>query len=159
MKDYIFNTTDEEIDTTELDNVINFACKHLKIENPLLNIVIVDNKRIREINKEYRNKDAVTDVISFAFEEVQDVKYDNVRFLGEIYISYERCKEQASEFGHSVRREFSYLAVHGLLHLLGYDHMNEDDKKVMRALEEEILNEYDIKRWKKKTKGIKEIFT
>lgn len=146
MKDYIFNTTDEKIDTSELCEVLEFACKHLNIENPLLNIVIVDNDRIREINKEYRNKDAVTDVISFAFEEVKDVDYGNVRFLGEIYISYERCKEQASEFGHSIRREFSYLAVHGLLHLLGYDHIKEEDKKVMRALEEEILNEYDIKR-------------
>lgn len=146
MKDYIFNTTDEKIDTSELCEVLEFACKHLNIENPLLNIVIVDNDRIREINKEYRNKDAVTDVISFAFEEVKDVDYGDVRFLGEIYISYERCKEQASEFGHSVRREFSYLAVHGLLHLLGYDHIKEEDKKVMRTLEEEILNEYDIKR-------------
>ena len=146
MKDYIFNTTDEKIDTSELCEVLEFACKHLNIENPVLNIVIVDNDRIREINKEYRNKDAVTDVISFAFEEVKDVDYGNVRFLGEIYISYERCKEQASEFGHSIRREFSYLAVHGLLHLLGYDHIKEEDKKVMRALEEEILNEYDIKR-------------
>ena len=146
MKDYIFNTTDEEIDTTELDSVIKFACKHLNIENPLLNIVIVDNKKIQEINRDYRGKDAVTDVISFAFEEVNDVDYDNIRFLGEIYICYERCKEQASSFGHSIRREFSYLAVHGLLHLLGYDHMTEKDKKVMRSLEEEILNEYDIKR-------------
>ena len=146
MKDYIFNTTNEKIDTSELDRVIQFACKHLKINNPLLNIVIVDNEKIREINRDYRNKDAVTDVISFAFEEVNDVAYEDVRFLGEIYISYERCKEQAADFGHSVRREFCYLAVHGLLHLLGYDHMNEEDKKVMRALEEEILNEYDITR-------------
>lgn len=146
MKDYIFNTTNENIDTSELCEVLEFACKHLNIKNPLLNIVIVDNEKIREINREYRNKDAVTDVISFAFEEVKDVDYGDVRFLGEIYISYERCKEQASEFGHSIRREFSYLAVHGLLHLLGYDHIKEEDKKVMRALEEEILNEYDIKR-------------
>ena len=146
MKDYIFNTTKEKIDIEELDKVITFACKHLNIKNPLLNIVIVDNKKIREINKEYRNKDAVTDVISFALEEVNDVDYKDVRFLGEIYISYERCVEQASDYGHSVRREFCYLAVHGLLHLLGYDHMTEEDKKVMRALEEEILNEYDIKR-------------
>ena len=146
MKDYIFNTTDEKIDFSEVDSVIKFACKHLNIENPLLNIVIVDNEKIREINKEYRNKDAVTDVISFAFEEVKDVNYEDVRFLGEIYISYERCKEQAKDYGHSVRREFCYLAVHGLLHLLGYDHMTEEDKKVMRALEEEILNEYDITR-------------
>lgn len=146
MEDYIFNTTDEKIDFSEVDSVIKFACKHLNIENPLLNIVIVDNEKIREINKEYRNKDAVTDVISFAFEEVKDVNYEDVRFLGEIYISYERCKEQAKDYGHSFRREFCYLAVHGLLHLLGYDHMTEEDKKVMRALEEEILNEYDITR-------------
>ena len=146
MKDYIFNTTDKDIDTSELASVIEFACNHLGIKNPLLNIVIVDNEKIKEINKKYRNKDAVTDVISFAFEEVNDVNYEDVRFLGEIYISYERCESQASEYGHSVRREFSYLAVHGLLHLLGYDHMNVSDKRVMRALEEEILNEYDIKR-------------
>ena len=146
MKDYIFNTTGEKIDTTELEKVIEFACKHMKVENPLLNIVIVDNKKIQEINKLYRNKDAVTDVISFAFEEVPDVKYDDVRFLGEIYISYERCKEQAAEYGHSVKREFCYLAVHGLLHLLGYDHIKEEDKKEMRPKEEKILNQLNILR-------------
>ena len=69
-----------------------------------------------------------------------------MRFLGEIYICFDRVKEQAVEYNHSVKREFCYLAVHGLLHLLGYDHMTEEDKKEMRALEEEILNEYDIKR-------------
>ena len=77
---------------------------------------------------------------------VEDVEYDNIRFLGEIYICYDRCVEQASEYGHSIKREFCYLAVHGLLHLLGYDHMTEEDKKVMRAKEEEILGEYDITR-------------
>ena len=146
MKDYIFNTTNEEVDINELDNIVKFACKHLNIENPLLNIVIVDNEKIQEINREYRNKDAVTDVISFAFEEVNDLEYDNIRFLGEIYISYERCVSQAADYGHSIKREFCYLAVHGLLHLLGYDHMTAEDKKEMRTLEEEILNEYDIKR-------------
>ena len=146
MKNYIFNTTKEKIDTSEMDKIINFACKKMNVKNPLLNIVLVNNKRIQKINKEYRNIDAVTDVISFAFEEVNDVNYDDIRFLGEIYISYERCCEQAQEFGHSVRRELCYLAVHGLLHLLGYDHMNEKDKKVMRTIEEEILNEYDITR-------------
>ena len=146
MKDYIFNTTEQEVDINELDQIIQFACNHLNIENPLLNIVIVDNKKIQEINRDYRNKDAVTDVISFAFEEYQDVEYEDIRFLGEIYISYERCVSQAEDYGHSVKREFCYLAVHGLLHLLGYDHMTDEDKKEMRTLEEEILNEYDIKR-------------
>lgn len=146
MKDYIFNTTNEEVDIKELDEIIQFACKHMKVENPLLNIIIVDNKKIQEINRDYRNKDAVTDVISFAFEEVKDLEYSDMRFLGEIYISYERCVSQAQDYGHSVKREFCYLAVHGLLHLLGYDHMTAEDKKEMRTLEEEILNEYDIKR-------------
>ena len=67
MKDYIFNTTDKQIDTSEIADILTFACKHLKVENPLLNVIIVDNERIREINRDYRNKDAVTDVISFAF--------------------------------------------------------------------------------------------
>lgn len=146
MEDYIFNTTDEIVETEDIDKVIKFACKKLNVVNPLLNIVIVDNKKIQEINKIYRNKDSVTDVISFAFEESDNLEYDNMRFLGEIYISYDKCVEQAKEYGHSFKREFCYLAVHGLLHLLGYDHIKEEDKKVMRALEEEILDEYDIKR-------------
>lgn len=146
MEDYIFNTTDEVIQIDEVDKVVKFACKKLGIINPILNIVIVDNKKIQEINKIYRNKDSVTDVISFAFEEIDDLKYDNIRFLGEIYISYERCVSQAEDYGHSIKREFCYLAIHGLLHLLGYDHIKEEDKKVMRNLEEEILNEYDITR-------------
>ena len=146
MEDYIFNTIDEDIDFTNVDNICKFACKKLDIINPLFNIIIVDKEKIQQINRDYRNKDAVTDVISFAFEEVDDVEYDNIRFLGEIYICYDRCVEQASEYGHSIKREFCYLAVHGLLHLLGYDHMTEEDKKVMRAKEEEILGEYDITR-------------
>ncbi len=146
MEEYIFNTTDYDIDFENVDNICKFACKKLKVEGPLFNIVIVDNDRIREINREYRKKDAVTDVISFAFEESDNIKYDNIRFLGEIYISYDRCLEQAEEYGHSDERELCYLSIHGLLHLLGYDHIEESDKKVMRALEEEILNEYDIKR-------------
>ena len=95
MEDYIFNTTDEIVETEDIDKVIKFACKKLNVVNPLLNIVIVDNKKIQEINKIYRNKDSVTDVISFAFEESDNLEYDNMRFLGEIYISYDKCVEQA----------------------------------------------------------------
>ncbi len=146
MEDYIFNTIDEDIDFTNVDNICKFACKKLDIVNPLFNIIIVDKEKIQQINRDYRNKDAVTDVISFAFEEVPDVKYDNLRFLGEIYICYDRCKEQALEYGHSIERELCYLSIHGLLHLLGYDHIKEEDKVIMRALEEEILSEYDITR-------------
>ena len=78
--------------------------------------------------------------------------------LGDIVICYKRAAEQAIEYGHSLEREMLFLVAHSILHLLGYDHMEEEDKKVMRALEEEILNEYDIKRWKKKWKGNKKIF-
>jgi probable rRNA maturation factor len=146
MEDYIFNTTDNKIDFTDVNKLCMYACEKLDIKNPLFNIIIVDNDKIHEINKQYRNKDSVTDVISFAFEEADNIKYDNMRFLGEIYISYEKCVEQAKEYGHSTERELGYLSIHGLLHLLGYDHMNEEDKKIMRTLEEEILNECGIKR-------------
>lgn len=158
MEDYIINTTEEIIDFNNVDNICKYACKKLDVINPLFNIIIIDNERIKELNKNYRNKDSITDVISFAFEESDNILYDNMRFLGEIYISYERCKEQALEYGHSVERELCYLSIHGLLHLLGYDHMTESDKKVMRSLEEEILNEYNIKRWKKKAKRYKKVF-
>ena len=149
MEDYIINLTNEEIDIAiidDIDNICKLTFNKLDVNNPILNILIVDNDKIKEINREYRNKDSVTDVISFAFEDYKDIEYENFRFLGEIYISLEKAKEQANEYGHSEQREICYLTVHGLLHLLGYDHMNDEDKKIMRALEEEILNEYDVKR-------------
>ena len=93
----------------------------------------------------YRKKDKVTDVISFAFEDNGNI-YKDIRYLGEIYICAEVAEEQAKEYGHSYKREICYLAVHGLMHLLGYDHMNENDKRIMRSKEEEVLNEYDLKR-------------
>ena len=149
MEDYIINLTDETIDDLtidDIDNICKITFNKLDVCNPILNILIVDNNKIQEINREYRGKDNVTDVISFAFEDYKDIEYDNFRFLGEIYISLQKARKQAEEYGHSERREICYLTVHGLLHLLGYDHMNEEDKKVMRSLEEEILNEYDVKR-------------
>lgn len=149
MEDYIINLTDETVDDLtidDIDNICKITFNKLDVCNPILNILIVDNNKIQEINREYRGKDNVTDVISFAFEDYKDIEYDNFRFLGEIYISLQKARKQAEEYGHSERREICYLTVHGLLHLLGYDHMNEEDKKVMRSLEEEILNEYDVKR-------------
>ena len=143
----IFNETDKEIiEIDKLQKYMEFVVKKLEIETAIFNIIFVSNEEIHRINKEYRKVDRVTDVISFAFEEADNIKYDNMRFLGEIYISYEKCVEQAKEYGHSTERELGYLSIHGLLHLLGYDHMNEEDKKIMRTLEEEILNECGIKR-------------
>ena len=103
------------------------------------NIIIVDKEKIQQINRDYRNKDAVTDVISFAFEEVDDVKYDNIRFLGEIYICYDICLKNAKKYGNSFDREFCFLFIHGLLHLLGYDHQTKEQEEVMFKLQDEIL--------------------
>ena len=147
MKDSIVtNLTDYEINEEDILNVSEITFELLQVENPVFNVVLVDEDRIREINREYRDKDSVTDVISFAFEESDNIHVENLRFLGEIYICVKRAEEQAKEYGHSFKREICYLTVHGLLHLLGYDHMNEDDKKVMRDLEERILEKYDTRR-------------
>ena len=103
-----------------------------------------DDAEIKKINKEYRNIDNVTDVISFALE---DVEFKTpFRILGDIYISYEKVKEQALKYEHSEKRELYFLATHGLLHLLGYDHMNEKEEKIMFDLQKELLDKYDIKR-------------
>ena len=143
----IFNEVNQEIDELKvLNDYIKFVVKKLKLEKCEFNIIIVDNKKIHEINKEYRDVDRETDVISFAMEDEMDVKYDNFRLLGDIYISIDKAKSQAIEYGHSLLREICFLATHGILHLLGYDHMEPDDEKEMFSLQNELLNEYNIKR-------------
>ena len=130
-----------------LKKVLNATLKHEKINNAVFSVIFVDNETIQTINKDYRGMDKVTDVISFAFEDNGKLVYNNIRLLGEIYICIPRMIEQAKEYGHSEKRELSFLAVHGLLHLLGYDHMKKEDEKVMFALQELILDEQNIKRW------------
>lgn len=142
MNDY--SITDEfgyEKDYSFLDGVIKRCLKHEKVKNANFSIVFVDNEKIKYLNKFYRNIDKVTDVISFAFEDNAKVLYNNVRFLGEIYICIPRMMEQAKEYGHAETRELAFLTVHGLLHLLGYDHMTKEDEEEMFALQEVILNE------------------
>ena len=109
-----------------------------------LSLLIANDKIIKEINKEYRNKDSATDVISFAYNETENVGPMNV--MGDIIISIERVKEQAKEYGHSEEREFYYVFCHGILHLLGYDHIEKEDKKIMREREEKILKNFNYKR-------------
>jgi len=109
-----------------------------------LSLLITTNEQIQEINYEYRQKDAPTDVISFAYNETEN--FGAVNMLGDIVISIERVKEQSSEYGHSDEREFYYVLCHGMLHLLGYDHIEEQDKVVMRKREEEILSKFNYKR-------------
>ena len=117
--------------------------KHLSLkDNYLVDVSVVDNKFIHQINREYRGVDRPTDVISFAFlddkEEQTLVGLDQIS-LGTILISFEKAEEQAKEYDHSLLREMSFLFVHGLLHLLGYDHMKKEDEIVMFKLQDEIL--------------------
>lgn len=110
-----------------------------------LSLLITTNDEIQKINREYRQKDTPTDVISFAYNETEN--FGAVNMLGDIVISIERVKEQSSEYGHSDEREFYYVLCHGMLHLLGYDHIEEEDKVVMRRREEEILSKFNYNRW------------
>nr|WP_255731178.1 rRNA maturation RNase YbeY [Solibacillus sp. MA9] len=116
-----------------------------------VSITFVTNEAIHDINREYRDKDQPTDVISFALEEmgegeVQIIGEGIPRILGDIIISTDRTREQAEDFGHSFERELGFLAVHGFLHLLGYDHMEPEDEKVMFRKQNEILESYGLGR-------------
>lgn len=130
-----------------LNEVLEHTLKDQKVENAVFSVIFVTSEKIKEINKVYRNKDNITDVISFAFEDNANMLYNNVRVLGDIYICIPRMLEQAKEYDHSEKRELSFLAVHGLLHLLGYDHeRSSEDEKIMFELQERLLNEIHITR-------------
>ena len=129
-----------------LYDVINAALEHEKVDNAIFSVVFMNDAEIHEMNRDYRGVDRVTDVISFAFEDSEDLVYNDIRMLGDIFICIPQMKRQAIEYGHSEKRELAFLAVHGILHLLGYDHMNEEDEKVMFALQELILDGQNIKR-------------
>lgn len=143
----IFNETEENLDEymDKLYGLLEFALKREKLENVEFNIIFVDINKIHEINKTYRGIDRPTDVISFALEDNMDIELDH-RLLGDIYICLERAHEQAIEYNHSYLRELSFLMIHGLLHLLGYDHMEPEEEKIMFSKQEDILNEYGIRR-------------
>ena len=158
----------EKIEVTEelvkeLEHTIEFTLKEEEVNIPFeISLLFVDNDEIREINNETRNIDKETDVLSFpmldypkdkAFKDVyKNYEFDETYMdgeelvLGDIVLSLEKALEQSKEYNHSFKREASYLVVHSVLHLLGYDHMEEDEKKVMRKREEEILGQLDIRR-------------
>lgn len=151
--DFIDETKEiTEQDMLLIEKLLNFASEKLGVEDGSeVSVTFVTNERIQEINREYRDKDQPTDVISFAMEELGEDEIalngvDLPRVLGDIIISVPKTKEQAIEYGHSFLRELGFLAVHSLLHLLGYDHMTEEDEKVMFGLQKEILDEYGLKR-------------
>lgn len=149
----IYNNTETDLkdEIKYIKKIMKHALKYEKIKNATFNIILINNDEIKEINKTYRKIDKPTDVISFALEDNKDeVIFSKKRVLGDIYISVEKAKEQAKEYNHSEIREFCFLAVHGLLHLLGYDHMNEKDEKIMFGKQELILNGKRFSRIEKK---------
>lgn len=129
-------------------NVIKECYKEENLENSKLTvqITLTNPENIRKYNKEYRNIDKETDVISFAHEDEKSFPINEFRVLGDIYISIDKAISQKDEYGHSLERELCFLVTHGLLHLLGYDHMNKEDEEEMFKLQEELLDSYGIKR-------------
>jgi probable rRNA maturation factor len=141
----IFNELDYEIsETSDMKKVLEIAIKEEKLNDVEFNVILVDNNYIHELNKNYRKIDRETDVITFALEDNEEVNEEEHRLLGDIYISVDKAKSQALEYGHSFKREICFLAVHGFLHLLGYDHMNKHDEEIMFSKQELILNEANI---------------
>lgn len=133
----------------QIDKLLTFAKEQEQIEGEAeLSVTFVDKDEIQEINKTYRDKDKVTDVISFALEEDEPeiTGLDMPRVLGDIIICTDVANEQAESYGHSLERELGFLALHGFLHLLGYDHMNETDEQEMFGRQDQILNAYGLTR-------------
>ena len=138
-----------------IKKVVNQCFKEEKLENSKLyiSITLTTPKHIHEINKQYRNVDKETDVLSFPMfekseldDKIKNQDFEHEDVLGDIVISIEKVKGQAEEYGHSFEREFSYMIVHGFYHLMGYDHIEEKDKVIMRPKEENVLNKLDIRR-------------
>ena len=147
MITYINQTNHNEWDKYEerFNEIFTQTLKTLQIDKDYeVSIILVDAQQIHEINRDYRNIDRPTDVISFALKDSEDAFYlDELDLeLGDIFINYEAVINQAKEYGHSECREISFLCTHGLLHLLGYDHMSEEDEKEMFELQDVILNDF-----------------
>lgn len=130
-----------------------FLEEKLNNTNIYVSITLTNPENIRKINKNYRKVDTETDVLSFPMFEkdeideiIQSNEYDTYDILGDIVISIDRVKKQATEYGHSFKRELAYMVVHGFYHLMGYDHIKEEDKQIMRPKEEKILQELNITR-------------
>ena len=146
MEYELTNLTNEKVNLQLLDKVVCKVSELLNVNNSFVSIVLTDNRHIHEINKTYRNIDRETDVISFAFMDNDENIKSDITDLGEIYISLEKAHSQAEDYNHSFEREICFLLVHGLLHLLGYDHMNEKDEKEMFGLQDEILSSLGVER-------------
>lgn len=154
----IFDEIDSGLDTGLIEKVFDEVKKEFCLsDNLTVELSVVDEEDIRQVNKEFRNVDSVTDVLSFPSLDVKlpfnidDYPHDidlttGELMLGEIMLCYKRAVEQSVEYNHSKERECSYLVLHGLLHLLGYDHIEESDKAIMREKEEKILTSLGLSR-------------
>ena len=137
-----------------IEKVIGQAFFEEKINNINLyiNVILTNPENIKKINKQYRNIDKQTDVLSFPMFEKEEIEQmqkkgnDIQEPLGDIIISIQKVEEQAKEYGHSFERELSYMLIHGFYHLMGYDHIDDNDKKQMRKKEEAVLNKLNITR-------------
>lgn len=145
MNNYTIIDNDLYHDYDYLNGVINGTLNTLNVNNAIFSIIFVTPEEIQKLNSEYRKIDRVTDVISFALEDDED-KILDLRILGDIYICIDKMLEQAKEYGHSNKRELSFLTVHGLLHLLGYDHQTVEEEKEMFGLQDKILEKEKIVR-------------
>lgn len=144
MKQYTI--TDEfgyKEDQTYLGELLDFAIAKLHVKG-IFSITLIGDELMHEMNLQYRGVDRTTDVLSFALNDSKEDFEVEVEVLGDIFVSIPKMQSQAVEYGHSEKRELSFLIIHGLLHLLGYDHMKEEDEKVMFALQREVLDEAGI---------------
>ncbi|WP_290776605.1 rRNA maturation RNase YbeY [Anaerofustis sp.] len=143
------NRSKNEISKETYDKIENAIEKTLEYEDfkesSQVSVSLVDAEEIKKLNKSYRNVDKVTDVLSFPMDFEEDFK-DEVVILGDVVLCVDKAVEQAKEYGHSIDREVIYLTVHSILHLLGYDHMEEDEKKEMRFHEEEVMKILNLSR-------------
>ena len=154
MYEIVYDGIDENKEYDEVIKKVLSQCfkeENLENSNLWITVTFTTPRKIQEINKEYRGIDKATDVLSFPMfekdeldEKIAKKDFENEDILGDIVISVEKVKEQAIEYGHSFERELSYMLVHGFYHLMGYDHIKEEDKKIMRPKEEHILETLKI---------------
>ncbi|HEM4129300.1 TPA: rRNA maturation RNase YbeY [Streptococcus suis] len=146
----------------QITDLLQFAAEKIGKQNKEMAVTFVDNKRVHEVNLEYRGIDRPTDVVSLEYKPENEIFFDEEdlqdnpelaemmedfdAYIGELYISIDKAREQAADYGHSYEREMGFLAVHGFLHINGYDHYRPEDEAEMFGLQEEILTAYGLTR-------------
>ena len=153
MEVIISNYPEEQSFPQEIEDNVRMAAemvgKLYDVENGEVSVTLTNNAYIHTLNKQYRGIDRPTDVLSFALNESVEPETEggpDITVLGDLVISVERAEEQAQEYGHSLRREVAFLTVHGMLHLLGYDHMEDEEREEMEAEQRFVMEKLGISR-------------